>query len=116
MAAIAAEVGLHPSTVSRAIAGKSIGTAAGTFRLRDFFDGARDGSPAASGRGRGAVAQRLADLVAGEDAAAPLSDDDLCAALAAQGIAIARRTVAKFRRELGIPSSYLRRRHGERRR
>jgi RNA polymerase sigma-54 factor len=116
MAEIAAEVGLHQSTVSRAIAGKWIGTAAGTLRLRDFFDGARDGATAASGRGRGAVAQRLADLVAGEDAAAPLSDDDLCAALAAQGIAIARRTVTKFRCELGIPSSYRRRRHGERRR
>lgn len=115
MADVAAAVGLHASTVSRAIAGKNVQTDRGVFRLRDFFDGGRaeaDGE-AKAGQGRMAIAQRIAELVAGEDKAQPLSDDDLVARLQAQGVQCARRTVTKHRKELGIPSSYLRRRYGD---
>jgi RNA polymerase sigma-54 factor len=115
MADVAAAVGMHASTVSRAIAGKNVQTDRGVFRLRDFFDGGRaeaDGETKA-GQGRMAIAQRIAELVAGEDKAQPLSDDDLVARLQAQGVQCARRTVTKHRKELGIPSSYLRRRYGD---
>ena len=63
----------------------------------------------ARGQGRMAVGQQIADLVAGEDKQRPLSDDELVAALKAQGVQAARRTVTKYRKELGIPSSYQRR-------
>lgn len=111
MTALAERLGLHASTVSRAIAGKYVATPRGTVRLRDFFDGARDGN-AASGRGRGAVAEAIAEVIANEDSRRPLSDDEVVVALAARGMTLARRTVTKFRQELGIPSSYRRRRYG----
>lgn len=110
MSQIAEEVGMHTSTVSRALAGKYVATDHGTMRLRDFFDGARESASGANRQGRGAIAQHIADLVAAENPVEPLSDDDICAALKAQGVNIARRTVAKFRGELGIASSYQRKR------
>lgn len=115
MADVAGQLGMHGSTVSRAIAGKSVQTDRGVFRLRDFFDGGRaeaDG-PDAEGQGRLAIARRIAELVAAEDKARPLSDDELVERLAAAGIRCARRTVTKHRRQLGLPSSYLRRRYGD---
>lgn len=112
MSDVAAGLGMHTSTVSRAIAGKYVQTERGVFRLRDFFDGGRVDAPAAAGQGRMGLAQRIADLVAGEDKARPLSDDDLVEALSAGGVRIARRTVTKYRKELGIASSFRRRRHG----
>ncbi|MBL8726131.1 MAG: RNA polymerase factor sigma-54 [Planctomycetes bacterium] len=113
MSVVAERLGVHTSTVSRAIAGKHVQTERGLFALKDFFDGARlEGAPAA-GQGRLAIAQRIADLVAAEDKAKPLSDDDLVTALGRAGVHAARRTVTKYRKELGIPSSYLRRRHQE---
>lgn len=112
MADVAAALGLHTSTVSRAIAGKHVQTELGVFRLRDFFDGGGAGGAgaAAAGTGRMAVRETIAGLLAQEDPARPLSDDDLVVALAAQGVQVARRTVTKYRKELGIPSSFLRRR------
>jgi RNA polymerase sigma-54 factor len=115
MADVAGQLGMHASTISRAIAGKSVQTDRGVFRLRDFFDGGRaeaDG-PDGEGQGRLAIAQRIAELVAAEDKARPLSDDELVERLAAAGIRCARRTVTKHRRQLGLPSSYLRRRYGD---
>lgn len=112
MAEIADRLGMHTSTVSRAIAGKHVQTERGMFRLRDFFDGGRIAAAPTAGQGRMAVAQQVADMVAGEDKRAPLSDDDLVAELARRGVQAARRTVTKYRKELGIPSSYLRRRFG----
>jgi len=112
MSEIADRVGIHTSTVSRAIAGKHVQTDRGVFRLRDFFDGSRIAAAPTAGQGRMAVAQQIADLVAAEDKRAPLSDDDLVAALANAGVQCARRTVTKYRKELGIPSSYLRRQFG----
>lgn len=113
MSDVAAELGVHASTVSRAIAGKYVSTDLGTFRLRDFFDGGRDDSDG-QGLGRGAIAQRIRELIDAEDRANPFSDDALVDRLRGMGVPVARRTVTKFRRELGIPSSYRRRRHVER--
>ncbi|HZN40053.1 MAG TPA: RNA polymerase factor sigma-54 [Planctomycetota bacterium] len=110
MSEIADRLQMHTSTVSRAIAGKHVQTDRGVFRLRDFFDGGRIDAEPAAGQGRMAVAQQIADIVAAEDKQTPLSDDDLVAALAGRGVQAARRTITKYRKELGIPSSYLRRR------
>ena len=112
MSEIADRLGMHTSTVSRAIAGKHVQTERGLFKLRDFFDGSRFEGAAVAGQGRMAVAQQIADLVAAEDKQLPLSDDDLVNLLQAQGAHAARRTVTKYRKELGIPSSYQRRRFG----
>lgn len=108
MADIAARVGLHASTVSRAIAGKFLGSDHGVIALREFFDGG-DGD---SAHGRAAVLELIRDLVDAEDPRAPLADDQIAGRLAAHGVKVARRTVAKHRHALGIPSSALRRRHG----
>jgi RNA polymerase sigma-54 factor len=112
MRQISEQVGLHPSTVSRAIAGKYAQTDHGIFRLRDFFDGDRRVStPGGGGKGRLAVNDLVRDLIAAEDPAAPLSDDELVAALLTRNVKVARRTVAKYRKELGLPSSWRRKRH-----
>lgn len=113
MSEIADELEVHTSTVSRTVAGKFVQTDRGVFALRDFFDGGRIDAAPAEGQGRMAVGQQIADLVAAEDKASPMSDDDLVSALARQGVQVARRTVAKYRRDLAIPSSYLRRRFKE---
>jgi RNA polymerase sigma-54 factor len=105
MAEVAASVGLHESTISRVVAGTSVDTPQGTWWLRSLFTRAvRGGGPAA-----GALRVRLARLVAGEDPAAPLSDEDLAQALAAGGAPIARRTVAKYRAALNLPPAHRRR-------
>jgi RNA polymerase sigma-54 factor len=113
MSEIADELEVHTSTVSRTVAGKFVQTDRGVFALRDFFDGGRIDAAPAEGQGRMAVGQQIADLVAAEDKASPMSDDDLVSALTRQGVQVARRTVAKYRRDLAIPSSYLRRRFKE---
>ena len=109
MADIADDLGLHTSTVSRAIAGKYVQTPHGIFRLRDFFDGGRGNG---QGKGRLGVKQRLSDLIADEDPERPLSDDDLVGLLTKEGIGVARRTITKYRKELAIPSSWMRRKYG----
>ena len=113
MSEVADRLELHTSTVSRAIAGKHVATSFGLFRLRDFFDGGRlNGEAGRAGQGRMGVAQQIADLVAAEDKSSPLSDDELVGALQERGVRVARRTIAKYRKELDIPSSYRRRRFG----
>lgn len=109
MCDVASKIGLHTSTVSRAIAGKYVQTERGLFALRDFFDGSRMDAQQKAGQGRMAVAEQIQELIAAEDKGVPLSDDDLVAALLARGVMAARRTVTKYRQELGIPSSYRRR-------
>ena len=112
MSDIADELGIHTSTVSRAIAGKHVQTDRGVFRLRDFFDGGRIDAAPAAGQGRMALVDQIADIIAAEDKHAPLSDDELVQALQQRGAQCARRTVTKYRKQLGISSSYLRRRFG----
>ena len=108
MAAVAEAVGLHQSTVSRIVAGTSVDTPHGTLWLRALFSGAvgEEGPSAA------ALRARLAAMVAREDRARPLSDEALVAALGAEGVAVARRTVAKYRAMLGIPPAHRRRSRG----
>jgi RNA polymerase sigma-54 factor len=107
MADIAARLGLHTSTVSRAVAGKHVQTCRGIHALRAFFDGAAAGG----GCGRRRVLRQLQELVAAEDPQRPLSDDDLVSLLAALSIPVARRTVAKYRKELGLLPSWRRKSH-----
>ncbi|MCY3000495.1 MAG: RNA polymerase factor sigma-54, partial [Planctomycetota bacterium] len=107
MTEVAAALELHVSTVSRAVAGKHVQFPFGIFPLRDFFQ-------AAAGDGeqvRDDVREAVRTVFAEEDPARPLSDDEAVEKLAGKGFTLARRTVAKFRTELAIPSSYLRRRH-----
>ena len=110
MAEVAEATALHTSTVSRAVAGAAIDMAAGTFWLRHLFTVALKGADDNAGPAGGAVRARLAQLVAGEDARHPLSDAALADALARNGIAPARRTVAKYRAALSIPPAHRRRR------
>ncbi len=105
---IAAELGLHVSTISRAVRGKYLRCRFGVFELRRFFSAAlpaEEGAPTASG-----VQARLRELIAAEDPARPLSDARLEQLLAAEGIAVARRTIAKYREQLKILPASLRRR------
>lgn len=106
---VAEAVGLHESTVSRAIAGKSVATPHGVHALKYFFT-ARIAACEGRAHGAEAVRARIRRLVEQESADAVLSDDQLVQALAAEGIRIARRTVAKYREAMGIPSSVERRR------
>jgi RNA polymerase sigma-54 factor len=105
MAEVAEALGIHESTVSRVVAGTAIDTPRGTWWLRSLFSGAlREGGPSAA-----ALKDRLSRLIAEEDPKAPLGDDALAQALAAGGAAIARRTVAKYRAEIGVPPAHRRR-------
>lgn len=108
MTRIADIVGVHETTVSRAIANKYIKTPHGIFEFKYFFT---PGYQAESGSSvsNTSVKEMIADLVAGEDKAAPLSDQEIVGQLLSKGITIARRTVAKYREELGILPSNLRR-------
>ena len=105
---------LHESTVSRSAAAKLVQTPSGVFHLKDLFSTAPRGG--ASGHNMGpasaaAIKARLAQLVQAEDAPRHvLSDEALVAQLAEEGIELARRTVAKYRNMLNIPSSAQRRR------
>jgi RNA polymerase sigma-54 factor len=108
MADVAAAVGVHESTVSRVVAGASVDTPMGTWWLRRLFS-TRLGDDAAA-PSAAAVRAALARLVAAEDPSAPLADEALAAALAAEGITVARRTLAKYRGMLHIPPAHRRRR------
>lgn len=106
LSSLAETVEVHPSTISRAARGKYLQCRQGTYPLRYFFSRA----VSAQGPSRQAVKQKLLALVRAEDPKRPLSDQRLCALLAADGMAVARRTVAKYRIELGIGSSTARKR------
>lgn len=101
---VAAEVGLHESTISRAIARKYVRTPRGTIALRTFFASGIDtgGGGEASSTAIQAMLRRLIDA---ENPRKPLSDARLAASLDASGVPVARRTVAKYREAMGIPSS-----------
>lgn len=107
MKLIADKLALSESTISRAVSNKYIRTPQGVFEFKYFFSGGfttGDGS-AVSSR---SVQELIRDLVDGEDPAKPLSDSKLTDLLVKRGIDISRRTVAKYREELGIPASHLR--------
>ena len=104
LSALADRLELHPSTVSRAVRGKYLQCRQGTYPLRYFFS-----PPVSGGVSRQAAKQALLALLREEDARHPLSDQALCRLLTDRGIAVARRTVTKYRLELGVGSSAARR-------
>jgi RNA polymerase sigma-54 factor len=108
MTQIADVVGVHETTVSRAIANKYIKTPHGVFEFKYFFTPGYQNDSGASVSNT-SVKEMIADLVSAEDKGAPYSDQELVTKLQEKGINIARRTVAKYREELGILPSNLRR-------
>jgi RNA polymerase sigma-54 factor len=105
---IAATIGMHESTVSRVAANKYIATPRGLYELRFFFSNAIADTAGGEGHSAAAVRARIKGLVESESEV--LSDDRLVQLLKAEGVDIARRTVAKYRESLRIPSSTERRR------
>lgn len=107
MASVAAEIGVHETTVSRAVADKYAETPHGVFELRKFFNAglATDDGEALANAG---VREVLREILAGESSAKPFSDEKLAAELGKRGIKVARRTVAKYRGMLNIPPAHLR--------
>ncbi len=109
MAVVAADLGLHETSVSRAVAGKWMRTPRGMVEMRELFTSgyatAEGGAVAAAG-----VKEMISDIVSAEDADDPLSDEAIAEALEKKGVKVARRTVAKYREELGVAPKYLRRR------
>ena len=108
---IAEDIGRSESSISRITTNKYVGTPHGIFELKYFFNSAltsRDGSQV----GSESVKARIRALIEGEDSAHPLSDEEISARLHdGLGVNIARRTVAKYREELGLPSSSRRKKH-----
>lgn len=107
MADVAQALDLHESTISRIVAGVAIDTPLGTWWLRSLFGGARGGD--GTNLSVAALRARLAQAVAEEDPEHPLSDAALAALLAKEGAEVARRTVADYRKVLGIPPAHRRR-------
>ena len=105
---VAENVGVHPSTVSRAVANKYSYTPQGVVELRRFFSEAV-GGPAGQMTALLTVKRRVKKMIEEEDAAHPLTDEQLAARLASEGIQVTRRTVAKYREDLKIPSTHQRR-------
>jgi RNA polymerase sigma-54 factor len=107
---VAEAIELHESTVSRVTANKYIATPRGTLELKFFFTTAIQGTEGGEAVSAEAVRHRIRDLVAAETAETVLSDDAIVARLREEGVDIARRTVAKYRDALRIPSSVQRKR------
>jgi RNA polymerase sigma-54 factor len=107
MVQVAEAVGVHETTVSRAVSGKYMQTPQGIFEMKYFFT---SGIKTASGVGMSntSVKEIINEMISKEDPTKPLSDDQIVKALEEKGIVIARRTVAKYRSELNILPSHLR--------
>ena len=110
MVEVADQLGIHVATVSRAVADKWMQTPRGIVPLRRFFSG---GTETATGENMSweAVKAVLQEIVAAEDKSHPLSDEAIAAELKERGIDIARRTVVKYRQQLGIPPGRLRKQY-----
>jgi RNA polymerase sigma-54 factor len=105
---VAEEIGVHPSTVSRAVANKYVHTPQGVYELRFFFSEGANG-PEGSGTPLMLVKRKVKKIIDEEDAGQPLTDDHIAKMLQDQGINVTRRTVAKYREDLHIPSTHQRR-------
>jgi RNA polymerase sigma-54 factor len=105
---VAEEIGVHPSTVSRAVANKYAHTPQGVFELRYFFTESVNG-PEGGGTSLLILKRRVKKLIEDEDAAHPLTDEQITHILQSQGIQVTRRTVAKYREDMHIPSTHQRR-------
>jgi RNA polymerase sigma-54 factor len=106
---VAEEIGVHPSTISRAVANKYAHTPQGVIELRFFFSEGSNG-PEGADTPLLVLKRKVRKLIEDEDARHPLTDDQLAAMLQAQGIQLTRRTVAKYREDMNIPSTHQRRR------
>ena len=110
MTQIADIIGVHETTVSRALANKYIKTPHGVFEMKFFFTSGYQ-SDAGASVANTSVKEMIADIIAAEDPGAPRSDQEIVGLLQEKGLKIARRTVAKYREELGLLPSNLRRRY-----
>jgi RNA polymerase sigma-54 factor len=107
---IAQAIGMHESTVSRVTSNKYISTSRGMFELKYFFSVSIQGCSGLSAHSAESVRHRIKSLIEAENTATILSDDSIVKLLKREGVDIARRTVAKYRESLHIPSSAQRRR------
>jgi RNA polymerase sigma-54 factor len=105
---VAEEIGVHPSTVSRAVANKYVHTSQGVYELRYFFTEGVNG-PEGADLPLVLLKRKVKKLIEDEDSRRPLTDDQLAAELQRQGIQVTRRTVAKYREDMQIPSTHQRR-------
>jgi RNA polymerase sigma-54 factor len=105
---VAEEIGVHPSTVSRAVASKYAHTPQGVFELRYFFSESVQG-PEGGGTSLLILKRRVKKLIEEEDPTRPLTDEQITRILQSQGIQVTRRTVAKYREDMRIPSTHQRR-------
>jgi len=105
---VAEEIGVHPSTVSRAVANKYAHTPQGVFELRYFFSESVQG-PEGGNTSLLILKRRVKKLIEEEDSSRPLTDEQITRILQSQGIQVTRRTVAKYREDMRIPSTHQRR-------
>ena len=107
MALVAVKLGVHETTVGRAVSGKYARTPQGIFELKFFFT---TGLTMADGQtiSTEAVKEAVAKVMAHEDVKHPLSDQAIAEKLKEQGFQVARRTVAKYREQLGVPPAHKR--------
>ncbi len=107
MSQVAESVGVHETTVSRAVSGKYLSSPRGLFEMKYFFTSgyATTGGGSMSNE---SVRQHISEIIRCENTRSPLSDQDIVVALSDSGVPVARRTVAKYREQLGILPSHLR--------
>ena len=105
---VAEEIGVHPSTISRAVANKYAHTPQGVLELRFFFSEGSNG-PEGADTPLLVLKRKVRKLIEEENARHPLTDDQIAATLHDQGIQLTRRTVAKYREDMNIPSTHQRR-------
>lgn len=108
---VAEEIGVHPSTVSRAVSSKYVHTPQGVFELRFFFSEGVNG-PEGAGTPLMLLKRKVKKLIEEEDPRKPLTDDQIATMLQGHGIDVTRRTVAKYREDMRIPSTHQRRIRG----
>ena len=101
---------MHESTVSRVTSDKFMSTPRGLFGLKDFFSGALPATGGDGGHAAESVRHRIREMIDAEPVSRVLSDDRISVLLRESGVVVARRTIAKYRESLNIPSSVQRRR------
>jgi len=106
---VAEEIGVHPSTISRAVANKYAHTPQGVIELRFFFSEGSNG-PEGADTSLVVLKRKVRKLIEDEDPVHPTTDEQLAGILQGQGIQVTRRTVAKYREDMNIPPTHLRRR------
>lgn len=102
---IADKLEIHESTVSRGVNGKYMLTPFGLYEFKFFFNAALETDNSSEGASSAGIKRDIKDIIDGENKKKPLSDDAISKMLKEKGVSVARRTVAKYREEVGIPSS-----------